>query len=130
MEILMPPTSSQSIGLKNIDSTQSNISLQTSSTEGINQYIDAEPIVIPQSTSEWLIPGEVQTGPGFSVGGGKLKKIYVITYKKKTYIIDASSQVNALNKVCKNLKLTSGSKIMIQKKNDKRKNMIHTYYIN
>lgn len=129
MAILIPPTSPQSTGSKQTTSTHSTIVYQTLSTEGINQYINAESSVVPPFTSEWILPGEVPTGPGFSVGGAKEKKIYVIMYKKKTYTIDASSSVNALNKVCKNLKLTCGSKITVQKINDKRKNMIHTYYI-
>ena len=129
MAILIPPTSPQSTGSKQTNSTHSTIAYQTLSTEGINQYINAESSVVPLFTSEWILPGEVPTGPGFSVGGAKEKNIYIITYKKKTYTIDASSPVNALNKVCKNLKLISGNKITVQKTNDKRKNMIHTYYI-
>lgn len=120
MGILLNPTSPQSIGNQKVNSTNSSVALQTSSTSGIKSYIDAPSIVIPPLISDWQVPG--------NVNGGGMKNKYIVLVKKKIYTINASSALSSLKKVCDLLQLKSG-KINVQKMNHKRKTQIHRYKV-
>ena len=119
MGILLNPTSQQAIGNQKVNSTNSSVALQTSSTSGIKSHIDAPSIVVPQLVGDWEVPGNVTGG---------MKNKYIVLVKKKIYTINASSALLSLKKVCDLLQLKSG-KINVQKMNHKRKTQIHRYKV-
>lgn len=120
MTILLNPTSPQAVGNDKVSSTQSSVALQASSTSGVNSFIDAPSIVVPQAIiSDWEVPGNV-------IGGMNNK--YIVLVKKKIYTINASSALSSLKKVCGLLQLKSGT-IKVQKINHKRKTQIHRYKV-
>ncbi len=113
------PTSPEAKGTAQVDSTQSSTALLALSTSGVNNFVDAQSIVVPPPAKEYVIPGNV-------VGGMKNK--YIVLANKKVFTINASRALTALKKVCSTIQLTSG-KIKVQKVNPKRNTMIHEYKV-
>ena len=119
MTILLNPTSPQAIGNQKVSSAQSTAALQTSSTSGVNSFIDAPSIVVPPLVCDFEVPGNVKGG---------MKNKYIVLVNKKIYTINASSALSSLKKVCGLLQLKIGT-INVQKINHKRKTPINKYKI-
>jgi hypothetical protein len=113
------PTSPEAKGTAEVESTQSSTALLASSTSGINAFIDAPSVVVPQAISDWIVPGNV-------IGGMKNK--YIVLANKKVFTINASGALSALKNVCSTIQLKSG-KVSVQKVNPNRKTMIHKYKV-
>jgi hypothetical protein len=113
------PTSPEAKGTAQVESSKLSTAFLASSTSGINAFVDAPSVVVPQAVSDYKVPGNV-------VGGMKNK--YIILANKKIYTIDASGALSALKKVCSTIRLKSG-KIKVQKVNPNRKTMIHEYKV-
>ena len=113
------PTSPEAKGTAQVESSKLSTAFLASSTSGINAFVDAPSVVVPQAVSDYKVPGNV-------VGGMKNK--YIILANKKIYTIDASGVLSALKKVCSTIRLKSGI-IKVQKVNPNRKTMIHEYKV-
>lgn len=113
------PISPEAKGTVQVESTQSSTALLTSSTSGINNFVEAPSVVVPLNEKEYVIPGIVRGG---------MKNKYIVLANKKVFTVNASGALSALKKVCSTIQVKSG-KIKVQKINPKRKTMIHEYKI-